>query len=131
MSKLTEAQINLFRGKNFAHVATVMPDGSPQVSPVWVDYDGTHVVFNTEMHRVKPRNLKLDPRIAVSVHDQANPYNFVQVRGRVVEMTTEDGEAGIDAMAKKYLGQDKYPWAGPGDVRVNVRVAIESVSGQG
>jgi PPOX class probable F420-dependent enzyme len=131
MTKLTEAQANLFRGKNFAHVATIMPDGSPQVSPVWVDYDGTHIIFNTEQHRVKPRNLKRDPRIAISVHDQANPYTYVQVRGRVVDITTEGADAGIDHMAKKYIGQEKYPWNQPGDVRVNVKVAIESVSGQG
>src|SRR6185437_16288893 len=127
---LTEKQRKLItEGKNFAHVATLMKDGSPQVTPVWIDYDGTYVVFNTEEKRVKPRNLRRDPRVALSVVDSGNQYEYVEIRGRVVEMTKEGADAHIDAMAKKYLGQDKYPYTQPGDVRVIIKIAVESTTG--
>jgi PPOX class probable F420-dependent enzyme len=130
MPALTEKQRKLLtEGKNFAHVATLMKDGSAQVTPVWIDYDGTHVIFNTEQKRLKTRNLKRDPRVALSVADSGNQYEYVEIRGRVVEMTTEGADAHIDAMAKKYLGQDKYPYTQPGDVRVIVKIAVESTTG--
>lgn len=127
---LTEKQRKLLtEGKNFAHVATIMPDGSPQVTPVWVDFDGSHILFNTEEKRVKLRNLRRDPRVTLSVLDMGNPYDFVEFRGRVVEMTTEGADAHIDAMANKYLGQETYPFSRPGDVRVIVKVEVESTTG--
>ena len=129
--KLTPAARALFDAKNFANVATLNEDGSPQVSPVWIGYDGEHVIFNTEKTRLKTRNMKRDPRVALSVQSLDNLYQYVEVRGKVVEITEEGGGAGIDAMSKKYLGQDKYPGTGPGDVRVNVKVAIEHIAGQG
>ena len=128
--KLTPEQRALFDAKNFANVATLNDDGSPQVSPVWVGYDGECVIFNTEARRLKTRNMKRDPRVALSVLNLENPYQYIEVRGKVVEITEQGGEAGIDAMAKKYLGQDKYPGNGPGDVRVNVKVEIEHIAGQ-
>jgi PPOX class probable F420-dependent enzyme len=87
--------------KGFAHLATVGTDGRPQVTPVWVDFDGTHVRINTARGRVKDRNLGQNPRVALSVLDPDNPYRYVQIRGRVTELTEQGGEAQIDSLAKK------------------------------
>jgi PPOX class probable F420-dependent enzyme len=126
---IPEQYQDLFTKKAFAHLATVGADGKPQVTPVWVDYDGTHVRFNSAKGRVKARNLARDPRVALSILDPDNPYRYVQVRGRVVETTEKGADAHIDALAKKYLGQDKYPFRRPGEVRVLYKVLPESVQG--
>jgi PPOX class probable F420-dependent enzyme len=128
--ELSEKAKGLLKGKNFANVATVRKDGSPQVSPIWVDFDGTHIILNSEEKRAKVKNLKRDPRVAVSVFNQANPYEYVQISGRVTEITTEGGAEGIDKMAQKYLGQEKYPGNKPGDVRVVIRIEPEKITGQ-
>jgi len=117
--------------KTFAHLATVGRDGWPQVTPVWVDYDGTHIRVNTARGRVKDRNLQRDPRVSLSAQDPDNPYRYVQIRGRVVEMTEQGADAHIDALAKKYIGQDRYPWKRPGEVRVIVKIAPERAQGMG
>ena len=117
--------------KGFAHVATVGSDGRPQVTPVWVDFDGTHVRINTARGRVKDRNLAANPRIALSVQDPDNPYRYVQIRGRVAEMTEQGADAHIDSLAKKYLGQDRYPYRKPGEQRVTIRILPEHVQGNG
>ncbi len=122
---------DLFDKKAFAHVATIGAGGKPQVTPVWVDYDGTHIRFNTARGRVKDRNLKKNPQVALSIQDPDNPYRYVQVRGRVTEMTENGADAHIDALAKKYIGQDRYPNRQPGEVRVTVKVAPEHVQGMG
>jgi len=129
--QLTPEQRKLLDDKNFAFVATLGPDGAPQVTPVWVEYDGKYVVFNTEQKRAKVRNLKRDPRVAISVAAHDNPYSYIEIRGRVVEITPQGGAEGIDRLAKKYIGQDKYPWNKPDDVRVLVKVEPEKVSGMG
>ena len=121
----------LFHKKAFAHLATMMNDGTPQVTPVWCDFDGTHVRINTARGRVKDRNLKANPRVALSAQDPDNPYRYVQVRGRVSEMTEKGADAHIDALAKKYMGKDKYPYRQPGEVRVMVKITPESVQGMG
>src|SRR5438128_4647780 len=113
---LTEKQKKLLTGRNFAHVATIRKDGSPQVTPVWVDFDGEYILFNTEHKRAKPRNLRRDPRVALSVQNIENPYEYMQVAGRVIEITDQGGAEHIDKMAKKYMSQEKYPWNQPGDV---------------
>ncbi|PWH15058.1 MAG: PPOX class F420-dependent oxidoreductase [Ardenticatenia bacterium] len=110
----------------FGYVATVMPDGTPQVTPVWVDYDGIYVLFNTAKGRVKERNLRRDGRVALVVSDPGNPYRYIQVRGRA-ELTEEGADAHIDKLAKKYLGMDRYPYRQPGEVRVIVRITPEAV----
>jgi PPOX class probable F420-dependent enzyme len=115
----------------YAHVATLNPDGSPQVTPVWVDFDGTHVLFNTAKGRVKARNLAREPRVAMSIVDPDNPYRYLAVQGRVVEMTEAGGDAHIDKMAKKYLGKDTYPFRAPGEVRIIVKIAPEKVHTNG
>jgi PPOX class probable F420-dependent enzyme len=122
---------DLFTKKTFAHLATVGRDGAPQSTPVWVDYDGTHVRFNTARGRVKDRNLQRNPRIALSILDPENPYRYLQVRGRVAEMTEQGADAHIDALAKKYLGKDEYPFRRPGEVRVIVKIAPEKIQGMG
>src|SRR5262245_37234712 len=106
----------------FAHLAPLNPDGSPQVTPVWVDFDGTNVIVNTARGRVKTRNLEREPRVALSVADPENPYRYLGIQGRVVEMTESGGDAHIDKMSKKYLGKDTYPFGAPGERRVIVKI---------
>jgi PPOX class probable F420-dependent enzyme len=114
---------------NFGYLATVMRDGSPQVSPVWVDLDNGYVVVNTAIGRVKEKNCRRDPRVAISIASRENQYDKVDIRGRVVDFVEgEDAERHIDKMAKKYIGQDKYPWKAPGEQRVLLRIEPESVS---
>lgn len=127
--KLSEETVKLIKGKNFAFVGTLMRDGTPQVSPMWVEYDGTHVLLNSEVKRVKVRNMRRDSRVSISIADMQNPYDYVEIRGRVVDMTTEGASADIDRLAKKYLGQDAYPYNQPGDERVIIKVAPLRVSG--
>ncbi len=122
---------DIFDKKAFAHLATVGPGGAPQVTPVWVDFDGTHVRINTARGRVKDRNLQRNPRVSLSAQDPDNPYRYVQVQGRVVEMTEQGADAHIDALARKYLGQDRYPFRAPGEVRVLVKIRPERVQGMG
>jgi PPOX class probable F420-dependent enzyme len=129
--QLTAEQRKLLDGKNFAFVATLADDGSPQVTPVWIEYDGKHVVFNTEQKRAKVRHMKRDPRISISIADHENPYHYIEIRGKVVEITATGAFEGIDRLAKKYIGQDKYPWNKPDDVRVVVKVQPEKVLGMG
>ncbi len=114
--------------KAFAHLATTMPDGSPQVTPVWFDFDGTHLRINSAKGRVKDRNMRRDARIAVAIQDPDNPYRYLAVRGRVEEITERGADAHIDALTKKYLGQDRYPYRQAGEVRVTYRIRPERVS---
>ncbi|MCX7617928.1 PPOX class F420-dependent oxidoreductase [Tepidiforma sp.] len=122
---------DLFEKPNFGHLATLMPDGSPQVTPVWVDIEGDTIIFNTAEGRVKTRNLDRDGRVAISVADQQNPYRYIQVRGRVVSRTRDGADAHIDKLAKKYLGQDRYPFRQPGEQRVIYRIQPEHVQVNG
>jgi PPOX class probable F420-dependent enzyme len=131
MTPIPQSYRDLFDKKAFAHLATVGADGAPQVTPVWIDYDDSHIRFNTARGRVKTRNLERNPRVALSVQDPENPYRYVQVRGRVAEMTEKDADAHIDALAKKYLGQDRYPHRQPGEVRVMVKVVPEKIQSMG
>ncbi len=130
--KLTDEQAKLLRdAKSFIHLATVNKDGSPQSSPVWVDFDGANVVINSEQKRRKVRNMKRDPRVSLSVQDPANPYHYIEIRGRVVEITPKGGFEHIDKLAKKYMGVDKYPGNQPGDVRVIIKIEPKHVTGMG
>ena len=122
---------DLFQKKAFAHLATVNGDGTPQVTPVWVDFDGTHVRFNTAKGRVKERNLRRAPQVALAILDPDNPYRYVRVSGRVVEITEQGAEQHIDTLAKKYLGQDRYPFRKPGEVRLLCKILPEKAAGQG
>jgi PPOX class probable F420-dependent enzyme len=122
---IPEKYFDLFEKRAFASLATLMPDGSPQVTPVWCDYDGGHVMFNSARGRQKDRNVRRDPRVAMAIIDPENPYRYLEIRGRVVEITEDGAAEHINKMAKKYLGVDKYPYAQPGEVRVLYRVRPE------
>jgi PPOX class probable F420-dependent enzyme len=117
--------------KAFANLATVMPDGTPQVTPVWFDHAGGMIRVNTAKGRVKARNLREGTPVAVAIMDPDNPYRYVQIRGRV-ERVTAGGPADthIDALAKKYLDKDKYPFRRPGEQRILYEIRPASVSGQ-
>ena len=99
-------------------MATIMSDGSPQVSPVWIDLDGEHLVVNSAKGRVKDRNIRADSRVAVSAIDPDNPYRALMIRGNVTKITEDGAEDHIDKMAYKYLGEDRYPYRTAGEVRV-------------
>lgn len=116
---------------NFASLATLRPDGSPHVTPMWIDTDGEYLYINTAEGRQKPRNLRHDPRVALTVIDRNNPYRHVVIEGRVVEVTTEGADAHIDKLAKKYLGQDRYPFRQPGERRLLVKIEPTRVNAQG
>ena len=131
MAAIPSSHVDILAKPAFAHLATVNADGSPQVTPVWVDFDGTNVVINTAKGRLKDRNMKRDPRVALAVSDPANPYRYVQVRGRVSDITENGGDAHIDKMAKKYLNQDTYPYRQAGEVRVIYRITPEHVQAYG
>src|SRR5437868_12875920 len=131
MPAIPEKYADLFKKKAFANLATVMPDGTPQVTPVWVDYDGKHVIFNSAEGRQKDRNLRRNPNVALSIVDPDNPYRYLQVRGKVVEITKNGADQHIDKLAKKYLGKDKYPNRQPGEVRVMYKVQPESTQTMG
>jgi len=122
---------DLFQKKAFANLATLMPDGRPQVTPVWCDYDGKYVIVNSARGRRKDRNMRRDPRVALAVVDPDNPYRYIEIRGQVAEITEQGAEEHIDRMAKKYLGLDKYPNRAPGEVRVLYRIRPEGFSSMG
>jgi PPOX class probable F420-dependent enzyme len=117
----------LLKEKNFALMATIRRDGTPHVNPVWVDADDGSVVINTAEGRAWPANARRDPRVTVTVMNHENPYEYVEIRGRVVEDTHDGADEHIDAMAKKYLGQDEYPFRQPGEQRVIFRIEPEEV----
>jgi PPOX class probable F420-dependent enzyme len=125
--ELTDSAIGLLKGKNIAFVASFMKDGSPQITPVWIDYDGKYIMINTAEGRVKQKNFQRDPRVAISIIDPTNPYNTVSIRGTVTEQVLEGADAHIDKLAKKYLGADKYPFRSPGEKRVILRIVPEKV----
>jgi PPOX class probable F420-dependent enzyme len=118
MAAIPEKFLDLLQKKAFAQLATLMPDGSPHVAPVWCDYDGRNIVINTAKGRVKDVNMRRDPRVAIDILDPDNPYRHLSIRGRVVNMTEKGADEHIDKMAKKYIGQDRYPNRAPGEIRV-------------
>ncbi|HEU4438381.1 MAG TPA: PPOX class F420-dependent oxidoreductase [Methylomirabilota bacterium] len=127
MAGIPDKYKDILSKKAFANIATVNGDGTPQVTPVWVDYDGTHIRFNTAKGRVKDRNLRRNPAVALAIADPDNPYRYLQVRRRAADVTESGADAHIDSLAKKYLGQDKYPYRQPGEVRVIYKIAPERV----
>lgn len=128
---IPQKYLDLFQKPCFANLATLMPDGRPQVTPVWCDYDGTYVIVNTAKGRQKDRNMRRDNRVSLSVMDAANPYRYLEVRGTVAEITEDGASEHIDKMAKKYLGVDKYPNRQPGEVRVLYKIRPEKTSSMG
>ena len=132
MAQLSEKARQLIEEPNFGFLATVMADGSPQVSPVWVDVSDGEVLVNTAVGRVKDRNMRREPRVAISVANRENQYEKVDIRGRVVDVVEgDDAERHIDAMAKKYMGADTYPMRRPDERRVIFKIQPESVNEMG
>jgi PPOX class probable F420-dependent enzyme len=119
---IPEKYKDLFEKKAFANLATVMPNGSPQVTPVWVDYDGNYVLVNSARGRQKDKNMKQNSTVALSILDPDNPYRYLEVRGNVAEITEEGAAEHIDKMAKKYMGVEKYPYRQEGEVRVLYKI---------
>jgi PPOX class probable F420-dependent enzyme len=133
MAAIPEKYLDLLQlqKKAFANLATTMPDGSPQVTPVWFDYRDGLIWVNTAKGRVKARNMKTGVPVALAIMDPDNPYRYLQIRGRVGRIIEQGADADIDKLAKKYLGKDKYPWGRPGEVRVTYEIEPASASGMG
>jgi PPOX class probable F420-dependent enzyme len=128
---IPEKYRDLFSKRAFASLGTLMPDGRPQVTPVWVDFDGDYVIVNSAKGRQKDRNMRRDPRVALAIIDPENPYRFLEIRGRVAEITEQGADEHIDKMAKKYLGVDKYPYRQPSEVRVMYKIQPEHTTMMG
>jgi PPOX class probable F420-dependent enzyme len=132
MAVIPDGYLDLLQKKiTFANVATVLKDGSPQVTPVWFDYTGGKIRINTARGRVKSRTLKPNTHIALAIMDPENPYRYIQVRGTVISATETGADAHIDSLAKKYLGKDKYPFSQPGEVRVMYEIEPTSAQAMG
>ena len=128
---LTDELMALLRAPSTCYLATLMPDGSPQLTQIWVDTDGEHIVINTVAGFQKLRNMERDPRVAVAVSDPANPIRFITVRGRVIDTTTAGGAEHIESLAQKYLG-GPYPWYGGRDqTRAIVTISIDKIHAEG
>jgi len=126
---LTDAQKSVIEGKNFAHVATYFPNGTVQVNPVWVNVEGDRVLINSAEGRAKVKNLRANPNITLEINNHDNPYEYVEIRGKVIEMTHDGADDHIDALAKKYMGVDSYPLRKEGEVRVKIVIEPEKVLG--
>jgi PPOX class probable F420-dependent enzyme len=128
---IPEKYRDLVQKRAFASLGTLMPDGSPQVTPVWCDVDGDYVIFNSAKGRQKDRNVRRDPRVSLAIVDPDNPYRYLEIRGRVVEITEQGADAHIDKMAKKYLGVDKYPYRQKVETRVMYKIQPEHTTMMG
>jgi PPOX class probable F420-dependent enzyme len=129
MVELSASARNKVDAPNLAFLATVMADGSPQVTPVWIARENGNITFNTALGRVKEKNMRRDPRVAISIADKDDPYDKVCIRGRVVEIIEgQVADRQIDELAKKYLGRDEYPWRNPAETRIKVIVEPFSVA---
>ena len=130
-ASIPENYLDLIQKKAFGSFTTLMPDGSPQTTPVWVDYADGKVLVNSALGRQKDKNLRRDPRVAITLIDPDNPYRYLEVRGTVSEITQEGADKLIDKLAKKYLDKDKYPFAQPGEQRVIYKIDPVHVSPHG
>ncbi|MEJ0019022.1 MAG: PPOX class F420-dependent oxidoreductase [Acetobacteraceae bacterium] len=132
MATIPDAYLDLLQQKKaFADLATLMPDGTPQVTPVWFDYAGGIVRVNSAKGRTKTRNMTEGAPVALSILDPDNPYRYIQLRGTVTKVTEAGADAHIDSLAKKYLGKDKYPFGKPGEVRVTFEITPNAVQTMG
>lgn len=127
LKKMESKVIQLLESRNLLFLATVMKDGSPQVSPVWADYENSHIMVNTAEGRIKHKNVLRDPRVAVSIVDQNNPLNMTTIRGKVVEIISDYDYKHADKLAKKYMGKDKYPFRREGEKRIIFKIKPERV----
>lgn len=128
---IPEKYLDLFKKPAFANLGTVMHDGSPQVTPVWVDFDGKHVRVNSALGRVKDKNMRRDPRVSLSIQDPENPYRYLEIRGKVEEITQNGADDHINKLSQKYLGKPEYPFRKPEEVRVLYKIAPQKISSMG
>ena len=128
---IPEKYRDLFSKRAFASLGTLMPDGSPQVTPVWCDLEGDKVIFNSAKGRQKDKNVRRDPRVALAIVDPENPYRYLEIRGKVVEITERGADEHIDKLAKKYLDVDKYPYRQKDEVRVIYKIQPEHTTMMG
>jgi PPOX class probable F420-dependent enzyme len=128
LGKITDENIvRLFEGRNFAFLATVRKDGSPQVTPTWIDRDNDTILINTAKGRVKQENVSRDPRVSISLVDDRNPYSMVTITGKVIEQTTEGADEHIDKLARRYLNADRYPNHSADVKRVILKIKPERI----
>lgn len=130
-TRIPENYRDLLEKPVFVSLATMLPNGQPQVTPVWADYDGTYVRVNTAKSRQKYKDMLSRPRVTVMAFDPSNPYRYIEVRGRVAKITEEGAATHIDKLAKDYMGKDRYPWHDPNDPRVLCLIEPDKVSAQG
>jgi PPOX class probable F420-dependent enzyme len=130
-AQIPDSYKDILNKRGYAHLATLMKDGSPQVSPVWYDFDGTHIRINTAKGRLKDKNMRRDKQVALSIQDPDNPYRYIAIRGDIDEITENGADAHIDSLAKKYLDKDRYPFRAPGEVRVIYKIRPDKVSTMG
>jgi PPOX class probable F420-dependent enzyme len=131
MATIPDNYLDLLGSKKaFANIATVMKDGSPQVTPVWFDYASGKIRVNTARGRVKARTMRVGAPVALAIMDPDNPYRYLQIRGKIVALTEDGADAHIDSLAQKYLGQ-KYPFRQPGEVRVMYEIEPTSAQAMG
>jgi PPOX class probable F420-dependent enzyme len=129
--QIPEKYLDLLKKKAFANLGTIMRDGSPQVTPVWVDYDGKFVRVNSVLGRVKDKNMRRDPRVSLSIQDPENPYRYLEIRGKVAEITQNGADDHINSLSQKYLGKPVYPFRQPGEVRAVYKIEPQKVSTMG
>ena len=130
---IPESRLDLlaWETKSFAHLATIGPDGRPHTSPVWFDWDGTHIKVSLTTARQKYRNMKRDKRVSLSILDPEDPYRYLEIRGELEGIDPDPDIDFISRMAKKYIGKDRYPWHRTGDVRVVMKIRPVRASGMG
>ena len=133
MNHIPESHLDLLKDekKAFLFLATIMSDGSPQVTPIWFNTDGEYVLINSAKDRVKDRNMRIRPQVALCIQDPSNPYRYLQIRGKVVEFTIEGADDHIDALTLKYRGIPKYPSRQPSEQRVMYKIQIVKVDAHG
>ena len=133
MNSIPENFLDLLKDetKAFAFLATLMSDGTPQVTPIWFNTEGEYILINSAKGRVKDRNMRARPFIALCIKDPSNPYRYMQIRGKIVEITQEGADEHIDTITYKYIGKDKYPYRQPGEQRVRYKVQISKVDAHG
>jgi PPOX class probable F420-dependent enzyme len=128
---IPEKYLDLLKKPAFANLGTVMRDGSPQVTPVWVDFDGKYVRVNSALGRMKDKNMRRDPRVSLSIQDPENPYRYLEIRGKVEEISQNGADEHINKLSQKYLGKPEYPFRKPGEVRVVYKIAPQKISSMG
>jgi PPOX class probable F420-dependent enzyme len=127
IEEISEPVVNIIKQRNFAFLATLSKDGSPQVTPTWIDIDDTTILINTAEGRIKQKNVSRDPRVSISLVDEENPYSMVTIKGRVIEQTNDGADKHIDKLAKKYLNIDKYPGHSSSLKRIILKIKPEKV----